>query len=164
MYFFQKQDNRTYESMVNYVLESNDCYFSTTYDLTHSLQRLFNTSPEFLHMPLFERADQRFVWNCNLLRELASQPELSRFILPVMCGFVAIRIGILHGKRFDYIVISRRSCFRAGTRYYMRGLDSQGHVANYVETEQIVQCNGWRGSFVQVRLKFFLFLFNINTW
>ncbi|XP_033626106.1 phosphatidylinositide phosphatase SAC1-like [Asterias rubens] len=147
----QKQDNRTYESMVNYVLDSNDCYFSTTYDLTHSLQRLFNTSPEFLQMPLFERADQRFVWNCNLLRELASQPELSRFILPVMCGFVTIRIGILHGKRFDYIVISRRSCFRAGTRYYMRGLDSQGHVANYVETEQIVQCNGWRGSFVQTR-------------
>ena len=73
---------------------------------------------------------------------------------------VTIRIGILHGKRFDYIVISRRSCFRAGTRYYMRGLDSQGHVANYVETEQIVQCNGWRGSFVQVRLKLFKFFQN----
>ncbi|XP_038068344.1 phosphatidylinositol-3-phosphatase SAC1-like [Patiria miniata] len=147
----QQQYNRTYESMINYVLDTNDCFFSTTYDLTHSLQRLYNTSPEFLQMPLFERADQRFVWNGHLLRELASQPELGRFILPVMCGFVSIRIGILHGKRFDYILISRRSCFRAGTRYYMRGLDTEGHVANFVETEQIVQCNGWRGSFVQTR-------------
>ena len=33
----------------------------------------------------------------------------------------------------------------------MRGLDSEGHVANFVETEQIVQYNGGRASFVQVR-------------
>ena len=32
----------------------------------------------------------------------------------------------------------------------MRGLDSEGHVANFVETEQIVQYNGGRASFVQV--------------
>ncbi|XP_072024166.1 LOW QUALITY PROTEIN: phosphatidylinositol-3-phosphatase SAC1-B-like [Amphiura filiformis] len=147
----QQQDNKIYESMINYAIECNDYYFSTNYDLTHSLQRLYNTSPEFRQMPLFERADERFVWNRHMLRELVQQPELHRFMLPIMCGFVAIKMGIINSKRFDYILISRRSCFRAGCRYYMRGLDSEGHVANFVETEQIVQYNGARASFIQTR-------------
>ncbi|XP_063951272.1 phosphatidylinositol-3-phosphatase SAC1-B-like [Lytechinus pictus] len=147
----QKQDNKVYESMVQYALENNTYYFSTTFDLTHSLQRLYNTSPEFLQMPLFERADQRFVWNGHMLREFTAQPELGKFILPVMVGFISIRIGIINTKRFDYILISRRSCLRAGTRFYMRGLDEQGQAANFVETEQIVQFNGSRASFVQTR-------------
>lgn len=147
----QKEDNKVYESMVQYALENNTYYFSTTFDLTHSLQRLYNTSPEFLQMPLFERADQRYVWNGHMLREFTAQPELGKFILPVMVGFISIRIGILNTKRFDYILISRRSCLRAGTRFYMRGLDEQGQAANFVETEQIVQFNGSRASFVQTR-------------
>ncbi|VDP42089.1 unnamed protein product [Schistosoma mattheei] len=36
------------------------------------------------------------------------------------------------------IIFSRRSCYRAGTRYRRRGIDMNGHVANYVETEQMV--------------------------
>ncbi|VDP77444.1 unnamed protein product [Echinostoma caproni] len=37
------------------------------------------------------------------------------------------------------VLISRRSRFRAGTRYRRRGIDHDGHVANYVETEQVSQ-------------------------
>ena len=37
-------------------------------------------------MPLHERADERFVWNRHFIRELVSQPELSKFVLPVMLG------------------------------------------------------------------------------
>ncbi|XP_018651382.1 putative suppressor of actin (sac) [Schistosoma mansoni] len=39
------------------------------------------------------------------------------------------------------IIFSRRSCYRAGTRYRRRGIDKNGHVANYVETEQILHTN-----------------------
>ncbi|SRR5258705_5318639 len=39
---------------------------------------------------------------------------------------------------FNFVLISRRSRFRAGTRYFTRGIDSEGHVANYNETEQII--------------------------
>jgi phosphatidylinositol 4-phosphatase len=35
-------------------------------------------------------------------------------------------------------LISRRSRFRAGTRYFRRGIDLDGHVANFNETEQIL--------------------------
>ena len=38
---------------------------------------------------------------------------------------------------YDEILISRRSRFRAGTRFTVRGSDATGAVANFVETEQI---------------------------
>ena len=39
---------------------------------------------------------------------------------------------------YDQILITRRSRFRAGTRFTKRGADHTGAVANYAETEQIV--------------------------
>lgn len=33
---------------------------------------------------------------------------------------------------------------------WRRGADPEGHVANFVETEQIMQMNGFTSSFVQV--------------
>ena len=39
-----------------------------------------------------------------------------------------------------------------GVRYYMRGVDSDGHAANSVETEQIVVYQDARTSFVQVQI------------
>ena len=41
--------------MVESVLKTGYFYFSTTYDITHTLQRLHNTSPEFVSIPLHER-------------------------------------------------------------------------------------------------------------
>src|SRR4029434_4802921 len=49
------QDNKTFLSMINSVLNTDGLYFATDYDLTHSLQRLANTSPEFQEMTLLER-------------------------------------------------------------------------------------------------------------
>ncbi|KAG8521559.1 Phosphatidylinositide phosphatase SAC1 [Galemys pyrenaicus] len=51
----QLQDNKTFLAMINHVLSMDGFYFSTTYDLTHTLQRLSNTSPEFQEMSLLER-------------------------------------------------------------------------------------------------------------
>lgn len=46
--------------MMNHVLSMDGFYFSTTYDLTHTLQRLSNTSPEFQEMSLLERVSLIF--------------------------------------------------------------------------------------------------------
>ncbi|KAK0142383.1 Phosphatidylinositide phosphatase SAC1-A [Merluccius polli] len=138
----QSQENKTLLSMVSNVLATDGFYFCTDYDLTHTLQRLANTSPDFQEMSLLERADPRFVWNGNLLRELAAQPEPCR----------------INGKIFEWVLISRRSCFRAGVRYYIRGIDSEGHAANFVETEQIVLYDGAQASFVQANARFHAFL------
>ncbi|CAL8295704.1 unnamed protein product [Merluccius merluccius] len=147
----QSQENKTLLSMVSNVLATDGFYFCTDYDLTHTLQRLANTSPDFQEMSLLERADPRFVWNGNLLRELAAQPELHKFALPVVHGFVVMKPCRINGKIFEWVLISRRSCFRAGVRYYIRGIDSEGHAANFVETEQIVLYDGAQASFVQTR-------------
>lgn len=147
----QSQDNRVYISMLQLALHSEYFYFSYSYDLSHTLQRLHNTTPDFRSMSLLERADQRFVWNGHMLRELAQQPELSRYCLPVIHGFVSIRTCFINQKMFSWCLVSRRSCFRAGTRFFMRGIDTEGHAANYVETEQIVECNGDCSAFTQTR-------------
>jgi hypothetical protein len=38
-----------------------------------------------------------------------------------------------------YTIVSRRSRDRAGLRYQRRGIGEEGHVANFVETESIMQ-------------------------
>lgn len=51
----------------------------------------------------------------------------------------------------NFYLISRRSIFHAGTRYLTRGIDDDGHVANFVETEQIIKYGNHLMSFVQIR-------------
>ena len=46
-------------------------------------------------------------------------------------------------KKFFLTLISRRSIDRAGLRYLRRGVDGDGHVANSVETEQILSPPSW---------------------
>ncbi|XP_077283352.1 phosphatidylinositol-3-phosphatase SAC1 [Arctopsyche grandis] len=146
----QLEDDNRYMKMVKSVLSTPFIYFSYEYDLTHTMQRLYNTSPEFIQMPMAKRADPRFMWNGHMLQEF-NDPQFQRFVLPIMLGFVSINECNINGKMFTWTLISRRSIQRAGPRLFMRGIDHRGHVANYVETEQIVEYNGSRSSFVQTR-------------
>lgn len=58
---------------------------------------------------------------------------------------------VINGIQFNWGIISRRSIHRAGTRLFSRGIDANGNVSNFVETEQIVEANGSKSSFVQTR-------------
>lgn len=44
----------------------------------------------------------------------------------------------IRSRDFVFAVLSRRSRYRAGTRYFSRGIDQHGNVSNFNETEQIV--------------------------
>ena len=60
------------------------------------------------------------------------------------------------GQAFLLTLISRRSTKRAGLRYLRRGIDDDGNVANFAETEQILSAADWSTSvptrsFVQAR-------------
>ena len=46
-------------------------------------------------------------------------------------------VCIIGAKQAKACVISRLSCERAGTRFNVRGTNDEGHVANFVETEQV---------------------------
>ncbi|CAG2113933.1 unnamed protein product, partial [Medioppia subpectinata] len=147
----QNQYNKSYLNMIKTVLDSPYFYLSYTYDLTHTLQSLYNCGPDFMSKSLFERADKRFVWNHWLLSELSVRSELSAYCIPVMHGFVNINAVTINRKLFVWTIISRRCVYRAGTRMFMRGIDSDGHPSNYVETEQIVEYESSQSSFVQIR-------------
>lgn len=54
-------------------------------------------------------------------------------------------------KPLILLLVSRRSRYRAGTRYKRRGFDDNGYVANYVETEQCLLFGDHVLSFVQIR-------------
>lgn len=147
----QVQNNATYLEMIKSVLNTPYFYFSYTYDLSHTMQKLHNTTPEFLQMPLHDRADPRFVWNAYLLQDLTSRPEQYKFCLPIIHGFVSLITVVVNGIVFNWGIVSRRSIHRTGTRFFSRGIDTTGNVSNYVETEQILEINGYRSSFVQTR-------------
>ncbi|XP_065914970.1 phosphatidylinositol-3-phosphatase SAC1-like [Dysidea avara] len=150
----QVRDNSEYESMIQAVIATRSFYYSHSYDITLSLQKVEQFGERrtnFAHLPLHERADTQFTWNGPIIRDLSAQPELRRFIVPVILGFVVIKKCTINNKPFTFVLISRRSIYRAGTRFFMRGIDTEGHVANFVETEQIAIHGTMKASFVQVR-------------
>ena len=55
-----------------------------------------------------------------------------------MCGNVQIRTVYVGAIQAKACLISRLSCERAGTRFNVRGTNDDGHVANFVETEQVM--------------------------
>ncbi|CAF0979511.1 unnamed protein product [Rotaria sp. Silwood1] len=148
---YQLKYNAKYLSMIELVLRTEAFYFSYTYDLTHTFQRLQTSSPDFHSIPFLERADERFVWNRYLLSQFANDRIMARFALPIIHGFVAFSKFNINGHSFSYGVISRRSTYRAGTRLFIRGIDNNGRVANFVETEQILQLDDVACSYVQTR-------------
>jgi hypothetical protein len=135
----QKNDDQIYLSMIANIFKQCKFYFSYTRDITHNAKFKFDSS-----LPTWTTADNRFYWNYYMqkpIRDLAAQnPNLgyNEFILPLICGFCAIQPTAINNQPFVFALISRRSRFRVGTRYNRRGVDDDGNVANYVETEQYV--------------------------
>lgn len=73
----------------------------------------------------------------------------------------------MNGHFIRFCLISRRSRYRAGTRYFRRGIDGEGHVANFNETEQILLVGSddtsVQLSFVQIRGSVPVFWAEVNT-
>ena len=59
----------------------------------------------------------------------------------ILTAALDIRETSVASSRITFALISRRSRYRAGTRYFRRGVDHEGNVANFNETEQIVIVN-----------------------
>ncbi|XP_050098540.1 phosphatidylinositol-3-phosphatase SAC1-like [Anopheles aquasalis] len=156
----RKQDNYCRQTVLN-LLKEPYFYFSYEYHLTHSMQRIGELSRCIFaahdSYSMYGDADQRFVWNDALLRDWY-RPEMRNFCLPLMHGFISIDTldPVLYPRLRDHrslvlALISRRSRERAGTRLFTRGIDTDGHVANFVESEQIFVCGELCFSYVQTR-------------
>ncbi|XP_044145242.1 synaptojanin-2-like isoform X2 [Bufo gargarizans] len=93
-----------------------------------------------------------FFWNRLLHVPLKHyQVSCSDWLLKVICGGVEIRTVYASHRKAKACLISRISCVRAGTRFHIRGVDDDGHVSNFVETEQTIYVDDDVSSFVQIR-------------
>ncbi|KAL4820536.1 SacI homology domain-containing protein [Aspergillus spinulosporus] len=150
-------DEDAYLTMLKELLRTGPMYFSYTLDITNSFQR---QSQSDMNLPLWKRADDRFFWNRFIQSDLIDfslgehnttsvrygpQPGVDPYILPVIFGMLRITPAKVKSTTFTFALITRRSRHRAGTRYFSRGIDEQGNVSNYNETEQIVILNDATG-------------------
>ena len=148
-------DEDTYLTHIKALLANGPMYFSYSIDLTNSFQRQAESD---LTQPLWKRADDRFFWNRFVQTDLidlrlgsgsgvkgGQQPGADPYILPVMYGMLRITPARIKNTQFTFALITRRSRHRGGTRYFSRGIDEQGHVSNFNETEQIVILNDTTG-------------------
>ncbi|KAH8548524.1 SacI homology domain-containing protein [Umbelopsis sp. PMI_123] len=145
----QAADEQRYVDLLTNHLKINTFYVSYTYDLTHSIQRQAQFSEETMKQVLSQRADDRFFWNKFISSKLIdtaktteNPSELYKYILPVMQGFVEVIPTTINKKKLVFGLITRRNRYRPGTRYFSRGIDANGHVSNFVETEQFVLYDG----------------------
>lgn len=113
----------------------------TKSDMTRTLQHSILWKQQY-DAPLVP--DSRFFWNEPCTQSIRQDDNLlSRHVIPVTSAFVGVQANITFDSKdsnysYDEVLISRRSRFRAGTRFTKRGADHTGAVANYAETEQ--QC------------------------
>ncbi|RYP53789.1 hypothetical protein DL769_010447 [Monosporascus sp. CRB-8-3] len=150
------------------LLSNGTFYYSTDFDLTNRMQDRPVDSDTF-HIDNF---DDSFLWNSYMIspllkfrsRLMAHERETldaSRILTSAIRGFcltmtipqaAAPLRASKTGLPSFLTVISRLSCKRAGTRFNSRGIDDDGNVANFVETETIYWSpSGVLFSYAQVR-------------
>ncbi|CAO1634899.1 unnamed protein product [Parajaminaea phylloscopi] len=154
------------------LLGSGSFYFAAngTFDLSSRLSRRVNS----VHKHDVSQYDERFVWNTFMIGPLmefrsrldtADRDRLDSegFLLLAIQGYAAtfdMSMPILihtEGEKTtkhpdsSIALVSRLSWRRAGTRFNTRGVDDDGNVANFVETETIVSHDGVSMSYIQLR-------------
>ena len=159
-------EKRLLEEFIKLFNDSDGFYFSYTGDLTNSLQKQHEYLELNKDLPVWRRVDDRFFFNKALVQEIIdlADTRADGWILPLVHGFIELKECSIDPELLEALgeesklphyyrlcVISRRARARAGTRYKRRGVDEEGKVANYVETEQVVLYHSYALSFVQVR-------------
>ncbi|KAM6354603.1 synaptojanin-2 [Podargus strigoides] len=130
------------------ILNSGMFYFSwpnagSNFDLTVRAQKQGDNHYE---------SGNSFFWNQLLHVPFKHyQVNCSEWLLKVICGVVDIRTVYASHKKAKACLISRISCERAGVRFHNRGVNDDGHVSNFVETEQTIYLDDDVSSFVQIR-------------
>ncbi|KAL2751698.1 synaptojanin-1 isoform X1 [Vespula maculifrons] len=142
------QGNEDRVSEVRKFLNSGTFYFSWTagqqecLDITLSAQKRSKSTT----------TDNRFFWNRMLhIHLLRYGVDTSQWLLKAMCGSVEIRTVYVGHRQARAVLVSRLSCERAGTRFNVRGTNDDGHVANFVETEQTIYLDNEVTSYIQTR-------------
>ncbi|XP_042407784.1 phosphoinositide phosphatase SAC8-like isoform X1 [Zingiber officinale] len=146
----ERKDEAYFMSLLRIIESTPGLYYSYEADLTLNLQRASKLTQERIHKSLWKQADPRFLWNRNLMEELIEN-KLDVFTIPVIQGsFKSVQLTFKDSPA-RVLLISRRCNRRLGTRMWRRGANLEGAAANFIETEQILEFEGFRASFLQIR-------------
>ncbi|KAJ5971139.1 uncharacterized protein N7479_001057 [Penicillium vulpinum] len=150
------------------LLGDGSFYYSLNFNLTDRLQDRADKSVAFD----IDTLDEAMLWNSYMISPLLlfrshlppsdkAKLDASQMLTCVIRGFastlkVPATVSILPHVRTNFpsmlTIISRQSSRRAGTRFNSRGIDDDGNVANFVETETILWvAPGIVFSYAQVR-------------
>lgn len=132
-------EEQQYLALLSAHLNSATLFFSVDnkYDVTNSLQRQLASGGLAPPSP-----DTRFFWNRFVSEDLYSAGA-EAFVTPVVYGYFKSHTAVFNNDtKLEFALLTRRAVARAGTRYFRRGVDADGNVANFNETEQIVTTHG----------------------
>ena len=142
------------------LLSSGSFYFSTQFDLTKELRI---RKSENLRPNMLENSNLMYVWNKTIINEfvrvknecidqsIREDVEKGGLLVVLTQGYVGCESIAVAGAKWRLAVISRLSSNRAGTRFNARGIDDDGNVSNFVETEFIIYTGHSTVSFIQLR-------------
>ena len=105
---------------------------------------------------IYKTTYKKYFFNYNLYKKFinpeTSEPIDYTFIVPIICGYINMFEYEIEQKKLQFVLITRRSQNYAGTRYNTRGINDDGNVANFCESEQIlIYNNNLMCSFCQLR-------------
>ncbi|OJJ05356.1 hypothetical protein ASPVEDRAFT_86709 [Aspergillus versicolor CBS 583.65] len=151
------------------LLNDGSFYYSLDFNLTDRLQDRSDKSAAFD----IDSLDKDVLWNAYMIqpllifrshlspreKRLLDSSQILTCVIRGFCGTLAIpaTVNVLSSVQKTNLpsmltLISRLSSLRAGTRFNARGIDDDGNVANFVETETILWIPpGVAYSYVQVR-------------
>lgn len=132
------------------LLSNGSFYYSNDFDLTSLLQNRGLHSEKLAHNLKhdgninLDHYRQEYMWNSFMMEELIkfrsnldtyaqNVVNENKFLTTVIRGFAKTTTFSSSGAAIT--IISKQSWKRAGTRFNARGIDDNGNVANFVETE-----------------------------
>ena len=138
-------------------------YYSFGYNLTNSQQNQTKILYSFKSknnicnkmQKIYTTINKKYFFNYNLykrfINKVTKEPIDYNFITPIICGYVGMFNYMINGIFLQIILITRRSKNFAGTRYNTRGINDDGNVANFCESEHILITGDKVCSFTQYR-------------
>jgi hypothetical protein len=121
--------------LITTFLNNGNFYFSDEYNLTNTLQAQVDQNFSF------ENSEQSFLINHSYAEKfMKGNINTFNYISPFILGFVTQKeITSDEYKKMTFTLISRKETGRLGSRFYSRGIDRNGNVSNFVETETIIE-------------------------
>uniref|UniRef100_A0A2N9I274 SAC domain-containing protein n=1 Tax=Fagus sylvatica TaxID=28930 RepID=A0A2N9I274_FAGSY len=140
----EKKDEAYFRTLLRTVESTPGLYYSYEADITLNLQRRYKLAEGWMNKSIWKQADPRFVWNRNLLEDLieskAAQLNLKSSHVTITVTFKEVYTA----SRYSIVEM-------IGTRMWRRGANLEGDTANFIETEQLLEHEGFRSSFLQIR-------------